>query len=321
MHSHAPYPASGAERDRWIVERRPARNHLDASKPYAFFVEPERGDNGETVPVATIFLTNRECPWKCVFCDLWKNTLTETVASGAIQEQISYALSRLPTARHVKLYNSGSFFDARAIPTDDHPAIAKRVAGFERVIVECHPNLIDVRVLAFRDLVTGKLEIAMGLETIHPAALEKLNKRMTVEQFARAAEFLRTHEIDLRVFILVQPPFVPLEEAGAWTERSIDFAFQCGAKICALIPTRSGNGALDELSATGQFREPTVGALEQAVEYGVGLQRGRVFADLWDLQRFATCSHCFPARLERLRAINDTQSVPECVRCDTCGSR
>ena len=123
------------------------------------------------------------------------------------------------------------------------------------------------------------------------------------------------------MFILVQPPFVPVEEAGVWTERSIDFAFQCGARICSLIPTRSGNGALDELSAIGEFREPTIGALEQAVEYGVGLQRGHVFADLWDLERFASCANCFPARLERLRAINDTQSVPECVRCDSCGSR
>jgi uncharacterized Fe-S cluster-containing MiaB family protein len=161
----------------------------------------------------------------------------------------------------------------------------------------------------------------MGLETIHPAALEKLNKRMTVEQFARAAEFLRTHEIGLRVFILVQPPFVPVEEGPVWTERSIDFAFECGARICSVIPTRSGNGALDELSGMGQFREPTIDALEQAVEYGVRLQRGRVFADLWDLQRFASCPDCFPARLERLRSINDTQCVPERVRCDACGTR
>jgi len=321
LHHHAPYPASGAERDRWIVERRPAHNQLDASTPYAFFVEQERADNGEMVPVATVFLTNRECPWKCVFCDLWKNTVTDTVPSGAIPQQIDYALSRLGPAQQVKLYNSGSFFDSRAIPTADHPAIAKRVAAFERVIVECHPNLVDERVLAFRDLVPGKLEIAMGLETIHPAALEKLNKRMTVEQFARAAEFLRRHEIALRVFILVQPPFVPVEEAGVWTARSIDLAFQCGARICSVIPTRSGNGALDELSGIGQFREPTIDALERAVEYGVRLQQGRVFADLWDLQRFASCPDCFPARLERLRAINDTQCVPERVRCDGCGTR
>ena len=59
-------------------------------------------------------------------CDLWKNTLTETVPVGAIPAQIEYALARLPAARVIKLYNSGSFFDPRAIPVADYPAIARR---------------------------------------------------------------------------------------------------------------------------------------------------------------------------------------------------
>jgi len=70
----------------------------------------------EAVPVATIFLTNRECPWRCVMCDLWKNTLIDSVPLGAIPSQIDYALARLPAARQIKLYNSGSFFDTQAIP-------------------------------------------------------------------------------------------------------------------------------------------------------------------------------------------------------------
>ena len=110
------YPATRAERDTWILARRPARNSLDPSRPYAFFVEEERSASGEVVPVATVFLTNRECPWRCLMCDLWKNTLAETVPAGAIPAQIDYALQRLPPARQIKLYNSGSFFDTQAIP-------------------------------------------------------------------------------------------------------------------------------------------------------------------------------------------------------------
>ena len=83
--------------------------------------------SGEIASVNTLFLTNRECPWHCVMCDLWKNTLTETVPVGAIPAQIEYALARLPTARVIKLYNSGSFFDPRAVPVADYPAIAKSV--------------------------------------------------------------------------------------------------------------------------------------------------------------------------------------------------
>ncbi len=78
------YPGQPRERDRWILARRGARNQLDPFKPRAFFVEEERAESGEVVSVATIFLTNRECPWRCLMCDLWKNTLTETAPVGAV---------------------------------------------------------------------------------------------------------------------------------------------------------------------------------------------------------------------------------------------
>ncbi len=50
---------------------------MDPFRPYAFLSEDERSREGAIVPVNTIFLTNRECPWHCVMCDLWKNTLAE----------------------------------------------------------------------------------------------------------------------------------------------------------------------------------------------------------------------------------------------------
>src|ERR1700690_3397111 len=165
------YPEIRTERDTWILGRRPQRNARDPLRPYEFFVEDEYSAAGEVVPVATIFLTNRECPWRCLMCDLWRNTLTESVPAGAIPEQIEFALARLPRTRQIKLYNSGSFFDAHAIPPGDYGAIAAEVACFERVIVESHPSLVGDRCWRFRDLLSAPLEVAMGLETVHPTAL------------------------------------------------------------------------------------------------------------------------------------------------------
>jgi archaeosine synthase beta-subunit len=312
------YPERASERDRWIVAQRPPRTTLDPRRPYAFLAEHERTSSGEVVPVSTVFLTNRECPWRCVMCDLWKNTLTDMVPLGAIPGQIEFALQQLPPARHIKLYNSGSFFDVQAIPTEDYFAIAALLKPFERVIVESHPALIGDRCIHFRDLLSAQLEVAMGLETVHPIALERLNKRVTLEQFSAAAEHLREQAIDLRVFVLVRPPFVRSDEALHWAQRSLDFAFDCNANAVTLIPTRAGNGAMEILRQVGEFTPPDLRTFEKAVDYGVGLGRGRVFADLWEIERIATCAHCHAARIARLEHINLTQSIPPSLICEHC---
>ena len=313
------YPEKAAERDRWIVDRRGSREGVDANVPYAFLVEEERFHTGEIASVATIFLTNRECPWKCAMCDLWRHTLTDSVPSGAIPAQIAHALARLPAARQIKLYNSGSFFDPRAIPPEDYSTIAAQGSDFDRVIVECHPALVGARCFAFQDLVRGQLEVAMGLETTHPAILELLNKRMTLDQYAAAAKQLLSRGIDLRSFVLVQPPFMLPEESLMWACRSVEFAFECGATAVTLLPTRSGNGAVNAFEAAGRFTPPSLSVVEDAMAYGVGLAKGRVFVDLWEIGRVARCTHCSAARIERLAKSNLEQRITERVSCVHCG--
>ena len=319
------YPETHAARSRWIIRQRGPKNPLDPYRPYAWLLEKERAADGSLVDSLTIFLTNKECPWRCLMCDLWQNTLDETVSAGAISEQIDFALgqterecSNLAELQQIKLYNAGSFFDAQAIPEDEEAVISKRLAKFSRVIVESHPALIGDRCLRFRDRLNGQLEIALGLETVHPEALVKLNKRVSLEQFRDAADFITRHEIALRTFVLLQPPFIPVDESVEWARRSIDFSQDCGATVTALIPTRTGNGAMDRLAAVGQFIEPTLVQLEDTMDYGVGQARGRVFADLWDLERFSSCTACFPQRRDRLTKQNDTQQIPARITCSSC---
>ena len=316
------YPDSAAARDRWILERRPPRNRLDPRRAYASLAESEPGPSGETVDTVTIFLTNRECPWRCLMCDLWRNTLEETVPEGAIASQVREALGRFPEIvpgrSQLKLYNAGSFFDPRAIPTAEHGEIARLAAPFGRTIVECHPAMVDDRCPRFRDLLGRPLEVALGLETIHPQILDRLNKRMTLDQFRRAAEFLKGHDIDVRVFILLRPPWLAEGEAVEWANRSIDFAFDCGATVCSIIPTRAGNGAMEALAAAGEFAPPSLASLETVLEHGLARRRGRVFADLWDVDGLARCPACSPSRIERIRRMNITQHFAEPVLCAAC---
>jgi archaeosine synthase beta-subunit len=311
------YPAGSVARTRWILDRRGPKNPLDPWRPYAHFWEEEIGPDGVLLPTATILLTNTECPFRCVMCDLWRNTLDEPTPRGAIAAQIDFALSDLPPARQIKLYNAGSFFDPRAIPHEDDEQILDRLQGVDRVIVECHPAFVGERCLRFAQSLRGKLEVAIGLETLHATTLDRLNKRMTVDSFLATAEVLASNGIDLRVFLLVRPPWMSEAEGLEWACRSLDTAFDSGATACTLIPTRGGNGAMEALTDLGDYTPPRLTSVEAAQEYGLSLRRGRVFSDTWDVERFFDCE-CSPVRAARLDEMNRTQQIPSRVECENC---
>ena len=312
-------PSTNDWDDARILALRPAKNPVDPSRPYAFLVEPERTAAGTVEDTAVLFLTNRECPFRCLMCDLWTNTTDRRVQYGAIAGQVEYALARLPPARHIKLYNAGNFFDAQAIPPADWPRLAELLDAFQTVIIECHPRLIDERCLDFRGLLRPALQVALGLETVHPDVLPRLNKRMTLDDLEAAARFLTGHDIAVRAFILLRPPFLDEAEGVRWAKESIRFAFDVGVECCVVIPTRAGNGTMEELQRQGHFTPPRLESLEEVLDYGISLRRGRVFADLWDVGRFYSCERCGPTRAARLDAINRTQQSTPPIRC-ACGS-
>lgn len=303
-------PSPSAElSDDWILQRRPEKNGVDPLRPYAHLVEPERTIDGRVEDVATIFLTNKECPFRCLMCDLWKNTTDKRVPAGAIPTQIRWALRQLPTSRHIKLYNSGNFFDPQAIPPEDYAEIAEIVRGFDTVIVESHPKMIGSRCLGFNEMVRGDVHVAMGLETVHPDVLPRLNKRMTLDDFAGAVRMLIDHHMQARAFILLRPPFLSEDEGVTWAKRSIDFAFDVGVECCAVIPTRGGNGAMETLADRGDYAPPMLESLEEVFEYGLALRRGRVCVDMWDIEKLASAAQDKAAHIERLAAMNLSQAV------------
>ncbi|MEZ6039075.1 MAG: radical SAM protein [Planctomycetaceae bacterium] len=304
--------------DEQIIAARGARSIPAPWRPYHFLAEEERTATGLIEDVATIFLTNRECPFRCLMCDLWKNTTTETVPLGAIPAQIEFALQQLPSCKHIKLYNSGNFFDAKAIPRADHPLIAAQVSHFQTVIVENHPRLCSQQCGEFQKLCGTQLEVAMGLETSNKSTLATLNKQMTTDDFARACELLQRDQIRLRSFVLLRPPGLTEEQGIEQSIESVRFAFDCGVQCCAIIPTRKGNGILDRLEKGGLFASPSLRSLERVFNECLSWNRGRVFVDLWDIERFASCHECLPARIHRLHQMNLHQQLRPPVVCGYC---
>lgn len=284
MHYLSLYPKLPAARDRFIVDLRSPRPQHDPWRFQDLALEDELTERGDVARVGTVFLTGRECPWRCAMCDLWRHTTQAETPVGAIPAQLKAARDVWRTQgeliRRIKLYNASNFFDPKAVPETDYPTIAAELGDLDRVVVESHPSLVGPRVERFLSTLDRPLEVAMGLETAHQAALEALNKRMTLDDFARAAEWLRARVVTVRAFLLIYPPFIRLEEQDEWLRRSVAFAASCGVSVISLVPTRGGNGTMEALARQGAFVAPTAADVLRSYELVKPLAP-RVLLDPW----------------------------------------
>ena len=274
---------------------------------------------GSIAEVTTVLLRGSECKFRCTMCDLWKSTHIGPTPVGNLPAQIRAALA-IPknhidaSTSWIKLYNASNFFAPYNVPTDDLPVIAKLVKDFDRVIVENHPLLVSPKVADFANQLGGRLEVAMGLETVEPTALRNLNKQMTADDVLRATEQLTSMGIDVRLFVLLRPPGLSEAAGIEWCLASIDAARSWGARHVSIIPVRGGNGAMEHLQAKGIFEPPLASSLERVLSDSVSKSSMVIAADLWDWQRLrGLCETCTHTRFERVREMNLTQSALQSV--------
>lgn len=305
---------------REIRARRPAKAGVEAWRPVDALVERERVAPGEVMSTLTVFLAGSECSWTCVYCDLWRHTLDQPTPAGALPAQLRQAFASRafePCGRQVKLYNASNFFEPRAVPPDDDAEIAALVAGCARVVVECHPRLVGDRCLRFAERLDGRLQVAMGLETVHPQIQPRLGKGADLEHFASAAEILRSNDLGWRAFVLVGLPFASdADDAVEWAVESTRWAVEHGAEHVALIPLRGEE--LVRVHGPSAYRRPTLDQLEDALDASLDLP-AVISVDLWDLERLARCDACLPPRRERLERLNLGGRAEARFRCAHCG--
>ncbi len=296
--------------DQRIRSFRPRKAAADAYAAHGSVLENERRPDGKIEQALTVFLTGAECPFTCSFCDLWQWTLDGPTPSGALTRQLKSVLDTRDdkTRDRLKLYNASNFFDQRAVPSEDLLGIAKLAAPFAAITVESHANTI------------GAKKVAVGLETIHPAAAAQLNKRLDLARFDSAARFLSDNGIDLRVFVLLGAPYVPVGETVAWTVRTVEYAVEQGASVVSIIPVRGGNGELERLQGLGHFTPPTLAQLEEALDLSLQFTRAVITADIWDVDRMPACEHCHAERVNRLRRMNVSGRAESRVSCGLCGA-
>jgi radical SAM enzyme (TIGR01210 family) len=307
-------PSYGGAKNRLLRRTlRSDRLPLDPLRHQGTKIDLELGPGRCTKRAATLFLTGLECPFHCSMCDLWQYTLVDATPIGAIAHQIEEGLRELSEpCEWMKLYNASNFFDPRAVPEEDYERIAQAMVPFERVVVENHPRLIGSRMLRFQDQLQSQLEIAMGLETIHPISMDWLDKQMSLDDFGAAMEFCGKHGIDRRVFLILQPPGTPPEEAVDSGLQAAKLAASLGARHISMIPLRAGNGVVDRLLHERSIQLPTAAKLEQWLFAAQKLLPDTVVTvDLWDWDRLpGHCLRCSQPRRQRLTELTLRSPAP-----------
>ena len=311
-----------ADTDQRIRALRPPKRKVDPYTAHGSLIEHERRPDGRVERALTVFLAGAECPFTCSFCDLWQWTIDGPTPPGALATQLESVLRTLeePVPHRLKLYTASNFFDRRAVPREDYLGLARLAAPFASVTVESHASTIGAatRELA-RALGDGQsLEVAIGLETIHPHAMQQLNKRLELSRFDGAAQWLADAGIDLRTFVLLGAPYVPAEESVEWTVRTAMHAATRGASMVSIIPVRGGNGEMERLRELGAFTPPTLAQLEDALDRCLSLGGAVVAADLWDVERLSACEACRSRRIERLARVNLTGAGAPRIACERC---
>lgn len=255
-----------------------------------FITDMEPDAEGVPKPATTVFLIGKECPFRCLMCDLWKNTVETPSPPGALIAQLQSILPQIQHRHTIKLYNASNFFDPQAVPRSERNELARLVKEFELVVVENHPKLMSSQVVEFASQLSGQLQVAMGLETADETILAWLNKQMTLRDYDRACGFLLENGISIRTFILLPAPGVKGDEVVAHTVASVRHALDCGSHVTSLIPLRAGNGIMDWLMDQNVVQLPTLNLVADTFAASIKLPRKkeqRVLLDLWNLAALA----------------------------------
>ncbi|AEA47197.1 archaeosine biosynthesis radical SAM protein RaSEA [Archaeoglobus veneficus] len=183
-------------------------------KPVASWIEKERF-HGKAVRCLTVILRTRGCYWqRCLMCG-FSYASDSRIGLEELKEQIDEAV-RDKEFEVLKIFTSGSFFDAREVPPEfrEYLYSLMRSMSVKKLIVESRPEFVKDEALKELASMPFEAEVGIGLETSNDFIRENcINKGFTFEDFVRAAEKLKDYGVRVKAYLLLKPPFLSEGEA------------------------------------------------------------------------------------------------------------
>jgi len=200
-----------------------------------------------------LILNYGRCSWgRCFFCG-YGRIVGQTPSEGNLLAKFGEFFSGLSKdADTVKVFGSGSFLDEKQVPPKARMFFVEecRKHGIKKLTIESRPEHITRDKLA--EFSGVDLSVAIGLETADNEVLRRINKGFSVEDYAKAADTIKSCGFKVRTYLLVNPPYaVDIKDN---LRKSVEFAEKKSDTIVLINLLPHGNTPLMKQWLSGEWK-------------------------------------------------------------------
>jgi len=282
--------------------------------------------DGNVVKTNTIIFRTKGCYWGqrggCTMCGYVYDAATTPPTYEDIMEQYRSVEGRIDGSV-VKIFTSGSFFDAGEVPEKARDEIlsglSKKAA---KIIVETRPEFVTDKTMEAAKKIVDRLEIAVGLETSNDKIrIECINKNFLFKDFVRASETAKKHGVTTKAYLLLKPPFISEKDALEDMVKSVmDAAPYAGTISINLCNVQRGT-IVDELFQKKAYRPPWLWTIVEVIRRVHGKTGSVIMSDplaAGSARGPHNCGQCDYDFADALRKYSITQDISafDGLKCD-----
>ncbi|HDR73354.1 MAG TPA: TIGR01210 family radical SAM protein [Methanoculleus sp.] len=223
---------------------------------------------GSVLDCLTVIFKTGGCSWnRCRMCGYRHERyppMAPADLTTRLVAQMAWVQREYPQSDYqmVKIFTSGSFFDADEVPASARRAI---LAGFrgKLVIAETRPEYVAPGAIREgRELIDDgswdcPLYVATGLETTSDFIREKcIDKGFRLRDFHDAVAAARAGGAGMKTYLMMKPPFLTEREAMDDMQRSIEEAAPVSDMISMNLCTVQNRTDVEYYWKRGMYRPP-----------------------------------------------------------------
>jgi len=211
--------------------------------------------------IIVMVVPTRGCSWAfsdaggCSVCGYINDSShDQPIPKKRILKEIDHSLSQIDSNKSIefKLYNSGSFFDAKDVPEKLREKILEIIRNDNRIFkfsIESRPEFIIDNLEVVRDtkrkLEPIQLEIGIGLESSNDTILKDCwNKGFSVKDYKKSVHQIQSLNIRLKSYVFIKPPFLTEIEAIVDAIKTARDTIRIGTDAVSFNPCNIQSGTL-----------------------------------------------------------------------------